>query len=111
MSDIACEGCAKELHEGDMAHHCADGVDLCEACAPTFQDLLDETGEREAGEDDDPELTAEVRGWIDRHLAAGGALSDKAVQPIPIVTEADLARVRAAMEDAEDAPPATETHH
>ena len=108
MSDFACEGCGKELHQGDLAHHCADGVALCEACAPTFQDMLDEMPEQAEA---DYAVTAGVQAWIAEHLSAGGALTDKAVRAIPTVSEADLARIRAAMEDAEDAPAPLETQH
>lgn len=108
MSDLACEGCGRNLYEGDLAHHCADGIDLCADCAPTFQEILEELPEQAA---DDAEAATGVQAWIDQHLAAGGALTDKAVVPISHVTEQDLARVTAAIEAAEDAPPSAETIH
>lgn len=38
----ACEFCSKDLFQGDLVHAYADGVDLCESCAPTWLDLKDE---------------------------------------------------------------------
>lgn len=34
-----CEFCDKKLREGDLGHRCDDGPVLCEAHAPTFNDI------------------------------------------------------------------------
>lgn len=98
MTDFACEGCSSNLNPGDKAHHCADGVDLCEKCAPTFGEMLSEVEAHEATTDEDPELTLSIRGWIEEHLAGGGALTDKAVRPIPFITDDEVAHFAASAE-------------
>lgn len=51
-----CEGCSRLLIAGDLGHRCADGPVLCEACSPTFADLLKQYSEEGAAEDaEDPE--------------------------------------------------------
>ncbi len=40
--DDICEGCDKVLSEGTLGHRCADGPVLCEACSPTWADVLEQ---------------------------------------------------------------------
>lgn len=74
-----CESCGAEIVEGVKCYACADGPVLCENCAPTLGQSLEETEARISGEDDNPELTAEVATRIARRLADGAAVSDKDV--------------------------------
>lgn len=82
--DQICESCHAAIERGQQAHHTADGCWLCIRCAPTYGDLLDEVKEHEAlgDADDDAELTVSIREYIERHLGAGGSLTDKATRKV-----------------------------
>lgn len=74
-----CDGCNKALKEGDQWHMCFDGPALCESCAPTYQDALNNPEtftDHNTGEQMSPEAAL---AWVSRHLAAGGSLSDPIV--------------------------------
>lgn len=73
-----CEGCSKDLFEGDRAHYCSDGPVLCEDCAPTWADIAHEYDEAEARgefEDlfDDPDMARLSRETVNARIADGDA--------------------------------------
>ncbi|RIY00180.1 hypothetical protein D3218_12895 [Aureimonas flava] len=72
-----CEGCGKPIHENDP-HHAGVDVELCPECAPDWSDML--ATPHLFMNADDTEMTREqVQALVDRHLAAGGSLTDKLV--------------------------------
>jgi hypothetical protein len=69
-----CEGCSELIFAGDKSYAYVEG-NACVACAPTYQGMLDEPG-MFVDPDGEP-LTAEaVKLICDRHVAAGGSLTD-----------------------------------
>lgn len=51
LLDEICEGCSRLLIVGDLGHRAADGPVMCEACSPTYADVLaqyEETDGRES---------------------------------------------------------------
>jgi hypothetical protein len=40
LLDEICEGCERMLIVGDHGHRAADGPVMCEACSPTYADVL-----------------------------------------------------------------------
>jgi hypothetical protein len=42
-----CEGCDRMLVVGDLGHRAADGPVMCEACSPTYADVLAQYEETE----------------------------------------------------------------
>jgi hypothetical protein len=58
-----CEGCSNPILSGELGHSCNDGPVLCEACAPTWNDIRREYDEAKAAgafEEifDDPDMAA-----------------------------------------------------
>jgi hypothetical protein len=74
----SCEGCGKPIFDGDKYHHGSD-VDLCEKCAPTWQDLADEPDSFTSFADGDPVTEREANKALCLHLARGGKRTDKMV--------------------------------
>lgn len=74
-----CEGCDEPIWEGDRyAYGSEDGIYLCEECAPSWEDMLENPDHFYDG--DGEYLTAETaKAAVDAHLAAGGKLTDKMV--------------------------------
>lgn len=72
-----CESCSKKLHEGDLAH-VADDVWLCEACAPSYQDLST-SPTLFADDEGQPHSAESAKPFVAAHLERGGNLSDKIV--------------------------------
>lgn len=72
-----CEGCSHPIFEGDRYHNASD-VYLCEACAPSFADMV-ERPEHFLNADDEPMTAEEADAAAQAHIAAGGSLSDKMV--------------------------------
>lgn len=78
--DCTCEGCGKAIRSGDKYTSTVDGCDLCEDCAPSYQDCVDHWVNRAAldGLDEDElEAAEESHKALVDHLAAGGAPNDK----------------------------------
>ena len=74
--DKYCEDCGGNIPE-NTPHHAATECDLCEACAPTYQDIID-TPENFLNNDNEKEMTAEeAHDFVSAHLKMGGKLSDK----------------------------------
>ncbi len=72
-----CESCLKELKRGDKYTVTLDGCDLCEECAPTFQDCVDYWNEHPP-EDRDEKISAhDCKEALDAHVAEGGSPTDK----------------------------------
>ncbi len=77
-----CEGCSKIIKDGDLcSHDSINGINFCEECTPTWQNLANEPESFTHGDDDagDPiymtkETAAPV---IAKHLAEGGKMTDK----------------------------------
>ncbi len=71
-----CESCCEPIFDGDR---CTGGeFNLCEECAPSWQDMLDSPENFE--DPDGNRLTREkVKPYFDAHIAAGGAAEDKMV--------------------------------
>lgn len=75
-----CEGCSKAILDGDKYHSGSD-VDLCEECAPSYEDLISKPDYFRGVFDDNP-LTAQVaQKMFDDHISAGGKPEDKMVSP------------------------------
>lgn len=72
-----CEGCSEPIFEGDRYHSGGD-VDLCENCAPSYQNMLDSPGSFMNSEDE-PMTKADAERIVALHVEAGGAASDKLV--------------------------------
>jgi hypothetical protein len=73
-----CVFCRKVIREGDRYHSGVDEI-ACEACAPTYADMLAEPGSFRDFQTD-ASLTAEqAKAAVGAHLAGGGSLEDKMV--------------------------------
>lgn len=70
-----CEACGEPIPEGRPAYYCYDGVILCKAHAPTYQDMLNHP-DSFMNPEDEPMTAAEAKAFVDAHLASGGNLSD-----------------------------------
>lgn len=71
-----CEGCDKVLRPGDLVHVCDDGPVLCEACAPTFNDIRHQYDEAKAAGHFEtmftwPEDAPDHDAGLDAQIAAG----------------------------------------
>lgn len=78
-----CEGCDKLLFVGEPGHRCSDGPTLCEDCAPTHADCLQQMKER-VGEIDDEEDRRDLQddiASVEAIVNAGGG-DTKAVFPL-----------------------------
>jgi hypothetical protein len=47
LLDEVCEGCERILIVGDLGHRAADGPVMCEACSPTYADILSQYEDRD----------------------------------------------------------------
>lgn len=72
-----CETCMEPIFEGDR-YLCDPeaGVYECASCAPTWSDMLASHEDWCSAETGDPLTAEEAKAWADRHVAAGGSLSD-----------------------------------
>lgn len=70
-----CEVCSEPIFEGEKTGGTSDGCSICEKCAPTYQDILDDPAHF-TGADDEPMTPAEAKELCDAHIAAGGSLHD-----------------------------------
>lgn len=70
-----CEGCMQPIFEGERHFACNDGIYLCEACSPTYENLLNDRDFwiNEEGEQMTLERAREI---YDAHIAAGGKPTD-----------------------------------
>lgn len=92
LADETCEGCGCVLFTGDLVHRCADGPILCQACAPTFRDVLHQWQQKLAEDDAqtdpafklDADDRREAEDIVTRMMAvlAIGEGDKKAVQPL-----------------------------
>ncbi|MDR7035246.1 hypothetical protein [Mesorhizobium sp. BE184] len=73
-----CVFCQKVIREGQLYHHGIDEI-ACEACAPSYGDMLAEPGSFRDFQTDEPLTAEQAKAAIDAHLAKGGALTDKMV--------------------------------
>lgn len=75
--DAQCEGCLKAIKKGDKYTCTLDGCELCEECAPTYQDCVDYWTEHPP-EDRDEKISAhDCKEALDAHVANGGLPADK----------------------------------
>jgi hypothetical protein len=75
-----CEGCGNAIREGDRFHGGLD-VELCEQCAPTYEDMLSSPSHFR-GVNDIEMAPDEARRICDGHIADGGSLTDKLVTTV-----------------------------
>ena len=73
-----CEGCSKALFDEDRYHNGYE-VLLCEACAPTYEDMLTEPASFRDLDTDEPMTAVKAASLVKAHIAAGGKLTDKMV--------------------------------
>lgn len=74
-----CEGCSNPIWEGEKVYSYDDGPMMCEACAPTYADMLaDREGwfSYDADGEQVPMTAEKAKEICDAHIAAGGALND-----------------------------------
>lgn len=75
-----CEGCDALILHGDQYHPSKDAGPLCEACAPTWADLREQSlktfGDADEDEDDVESARLAIKAY-DGHLAGGGKRDDK----------------------------------
>lgn len=74
---FTCEGCGAKILDGDKYHAGVD-VELCEECAPDFEDMVKHP-EMFMGDDDQPMLPEEAKRKFDAHISSGGLPTDKMV--------------------------------
>ena len=75
----ACEGCKVMLYPGDKIFRYADGINVCEWCAPTWKEA--KAGfERDAFEN--PDNWHHFQQRLRVHLANGGALTAKCTETL-----------------------------
>jgi hypothetical protein len=70
LLDEACESCDRLLIKGDRGHRCSDGPVLCEACSPTWADILRQYQEPDFAPDD-PAEHEKVRALVVSMCATG----------------------------------------
>lgn len=71
-----CESCCEPIFEGDR---CTGGeFNLCEECAPSWQDLID-SPEGFQDPEGNPLTREAVQPFFDKHIAGGGSPEDKMV--------------------------------
>lgn len=73
-----CDGCANPIFEGDR-HHSGDDAYLCEACAPSYEDMARHPGHFEDPETGDTMTKARADAIVSAHICAGGTITDKMV--------------------------------
>lgn len=74
-----CLLCAEPIFEGEPYHSGADGDPCCQACSPTWRDMLTGAENFRDTETDEPLTPEQAKVRVDAHLAAGGSLDDKMV--------------------------------
>lgn len=74
-----CVFCQKTIREGQPYHFGCDEI-ACEACAPTYADMLAEPASFRDGYSDETLTAEQARQRVEAHIARGGALTDKMVQ-------------------------------
>lgn len=77
-----CEACENPIFEGEpYSYSSIDGLHFCYECTPTVEEMLLHPDSFVASEDEYGEFTyhtAETaRAWADKHVADGGAMTDK----------------------------------
>lgn len=87
LLDEICEGCEMMLIVGDLGHRAADGPVMCEACAPTYADVLAQYEEAESRASllvdldlTDEELASQIAAL--RAIVAAGDGGKKNVAPL-----------------------------
>ncbi|NIJ40394.1 hypothetical protein FHS78_000664 [Parvibaculum indicum] len=78
----SCLECNDPLLPGDPGHVCRDGEWLCEQCAFTYAELKGQAETMLADKDssdEDREHAGAMMARVERHLADGGKLEDRAV--------------------------------
>lgn len=72
-----CEGCGCMIFEDDpYLYSHIDSVSTCLGCSPTWADMVEGFESWINTETDDPMTQEEAQAWADRHVAAGGKLTD-----------------------------------
>jgi hypothetical protein len=71
MADEICETCERILFVGELGHRCADGPVLCEACAPTWNDMKQQCTEEGTESDLEEMLNPVDLEAIEARIAAG----------------------------------------
>ena len=74
-----CEGCSKPIFEGEKVFDYEDGPSFCEACAPTYAEMLAEPSGWFSYDDEGeqvPMTPEKAQAICDEHVAAGGAITD-----------------------------------
>lgn len=70
-----CEGCSKFIKDDEPVYSCED-CDLCETCAPTYADLLNEPTSFLSLETEEPLSRREREILFNKHIAFGGKATD-----------------------------------
>ena len=74
-----CLFCSAAIPEGALrCYDPVNGEEACEACAPTYGEMLAEP-EHFLNGDEDYHTAETAKAVVDAHLAAGGSLEDKLV--------------------------------
>lgn len=73
-----CEDCLSPIRDGDK-YHPGNGADLCENCAPTYQDMLDRPSAFFSNETGKHMTFHEAIRACNQHQAQGGKMEDKLV--------------------------------
>lgn len=73
--DKHCEACGESI-PANIPHHITMECNLCEACAPTYQDIID-TPENFLNNNEEEMTAEEAHELVSEHLKMGGELSDK----------------------------------
>lgn len=72
---IYCEACGGII-PANTHHHATMERSLCEACAPTYQDIID-TPDNFLNSNEEVMTAEEAHEFVSEHLKMGGELSDK----------------------------------
>jgi len=75
-----CSGCSKPICDLDPVCRCYDDGDLCLECAPSYQDIIDSSGDF-INYEDEPMTPEQAQALVQQHIDAGGTRSDKLVFP------------------------------
>lgn len=73
-----CEGCSTPIFEGDR-HHSGSDTYLCEACAPSYEDMALHPDHFEDSETGEPMTKEKADSIVWAHIDAGGKITDKMV--------------------------------
>lgn len=74
----SCEACGEPILDGEK-YSASDCIYLCEACAPTWREMLEHPEGFENTETGEQMTAAEAKAFCDGHIARGGSLDDKMV--------------------------------